>query len=260
MTFNIDVTEQVVARRRLEGQAAELEQARQAAEQAALAKDDFLRRLEHRLRDPLAPMQTALQVLALKGTETEETRILGRQVGELTRALGDLFEIAYHAPASAGARSRPDDDPASPPAAAPEAVRPAAGPDEPSGPPAPPRVLVVDDNEDGADTLRYLLEHMGYIVAVANDARAALVQASAFQPDVAILDIGLPVMDGYELAGHLQSTLGDRAPRLIALTGYGQQADRDRSAAAGFDCHLVKPLDFEALLRALQADGAAGPA
>ena len=77
--------------------------------------------------------------------------------------------------------------------------------------------------------------------------------AEAFRPDTAMIDIGLPVMDGYELAGHLRARLGEACPRLVAITGYGQARDRARSRDAGFDVHLVKPVDTRRLLAGLAA-------
>ena len=118
---------------------------------------------------------------------------------------------------------------------------------------APARVLVVDDNEDSAEMHAEFLRGAGYEVAVAYDGPAALARLDAFAPDAALLDIGLPVMSGYELAGRLR----DRVPgiRLVALTGYGQDHDRARARDAGFDAHLVKPTDTAALLAALPPPG-----
>ena len=115
------------------------------------------------------------------------------------------------------------------------------------------RVLVVDDNHDGAEMISYLLTAAGHEVQVANDPSQALWLADAFRPQVAILDIGLPVMDGYMLAQELRARLGRTAPILIALTGYGHDQDRRRSDEAGFALHLVKPVDVEKLLQALDA-------
>ena len=111
----------------------------------------------------------------------------------------------------------------------------------------PRRVLVVDDNVDAAQGLEELLARLGYVAAIAHDGPHALEVARAFRPEVAVLDIGLPVMDGYELARRLRATLGDARSRLIALTGYGQDADRIRAREAGFDEHLVKPVGIHVL-------------
>jgi CheY-like chemotaxis protein/two-component sensor histidine kinase len=109
------------------------------------------------------------------------------------------------------------------------------------------RVLVVDDNEDAALLLAEALSAAGHDVRTALDPPQALEVARTFHPEVAVLDIGLPVMDGYELAERLRSELGDATPRLIALTGYGQASDRERSARAGFSAHFVKPIDVQRL-------------
>jgi PAS domain S-box-containing protein len=119
-------------------------------------------------------------------------------------------------------------------------------------PSAAERVLIVDDNEDGAEMLGAALERRGYRTRVAHDAPTALVLAAEFAPDVAFLDIGLPVMDGYELAAHLRDIPGLANMRLIALTGYGQESDRRRTHEAGFHVHLVKPVDIDTIEAALR--------
>jgi len=110
------------------------------------------------------------------------------------------------------------------------------------------RVLLVDDNADALMVLGDLLSAAGHDVRTAGDPAMALAVARAFHPEVCVLDIGLPVMDGYELASRLRSQGGDEALTLIALTGYGQQSDRTRSEAAGFDAHFVKPVDLKRLI------------
>lgn len=109
------------------------------------------------------------------------------------------------------------------------------------------RILVVDDNTDALESLRDYLVHQGYEVATASEPMQALGIADGFRPDIAVLDIGLPGMDGYELAIALRSTFPASQLRLIALTGYGQTKDFERSKRAGFDTHLVKPVSLEAL-------------
>jgi PAS domain S-box-containing protein len=113
------------------------------------------------------------------------------------------------------------------------------------------RVLLVDDNEDALELLAAVLSGSGHDVQTATDPIAALDAAKRWVPDIAILDIGLPVMDGYALAAQLRADLGDAAPRLIALTGYGQRNDRVRSEQAGFAAHLIKPIDAQRLLDVL---------
>ncbi len=118
------------------------------------------------------------------------------------------------------------------------------------------RVLVVEDNADARETLRRLLEFEGHSVRVAGDAEAALAALRTEASDVALIDIGLPGMDGYELARRIRAELDrERALVLAAVTGYGLPEDRRRSAAAGFDAHLVKPLDLEALSALLGGEG-----
>jgi PAS domain S-box-containing protein len=115
------------------------------------------------------------------------------------------------------------------------------------------RILVVDDNEDAADMLRAALEQLGHVVEIALDGPSALARAEAFRPDTVLLDIGLPVMNGYEVAQRLRSIRqGANAVRLIAVTGYGQEADRERAVEAGFDYHLVKPIDLHQLERLIE--------
>lgn len=109
------------------------------------------------------------------------------------------------------------------------------------------RVLVIDDNQDAAETLALLLQLEGHEVHVAHDGPAGLEAAVSLRPDVIFLDLGMPGMDGYEVARRLRQEPGLKETRLAALTGWGQQEDRRRSAEAGFDAHLVKPVDPTAI-------------
>ena len=109
------------------------------------------------------------------------------------------------------------------------------------------RVLVVDDNDDATALINEALDSLGYEVRTAPDGLAALRIAAEFKPQVALLDIGLPVMDGYELAQRLRASPGLEALRLVAVTGYGQRKDKRRSKLAGFDAHLVKPVGLRQL-------------
>ena len=110
------------------------------------------------------------------------------------------------------------------------------------------RVLVVDDNADAAEMLGDVLRSVGHEVAIATNPLTALELAARFEPDIAVLDIGLPVMDGYELAIRMRRRQATKGFRLIAVTGYGQEHDFARSEEAGFDDHLVKPVDVSRLL------------
>ncbi|CAN5911041.1 hypothetical protein BH11MYX2_BH11MYX2_06460 [soil metagenome] len=114
----------------------------------------------------------------------------------------------------------------------------------------PRKILLVDDNDDACFLLAELVTNAGHDVRTALDGAAALGTLRLFTPDIAILDLGLPVMDGFELAVRLREMFGSSI-RLIALSGYGTDNDRVRSTAAGFDLHLVKPVDLSALLSAI---------
>src|ERR1700733_9713706 len=114
------------------------------------------------------------------------------------------------------------------------------------------RVLLVDDDDDVRETLAEILAMRGFVVAKAVDGHEALKCATDASPDIAILDVGLPGMDGYELARRLRFIAGIRAALLlIAVTGYGQQENRRLAHEAGFKHHLVKPFDLDVLARAL---------
>jgi CheY-like chemotaxis protein len=114
------------------------------------------------------------------------------------------------------------------------------------------KILVVDDNRDAADLLAEILTQRGYEVRVAFDGPSALAVVGEFVPDVALLDIGLPVMDGYELAGQLRTLIEPHETQFIAITGYGQAIDRSRSLDAGFASHLIKPVDIEILQASIE--------
>jgi signal transduction histidine kinase len=382
------------ARADLERQAKSLNEARARAEEAISAKDEFLARLGHELRNPLAPIMTALQMLRLKGTTSREHEILERQVAQLKRLVDDLLDVAritrgkvelrkerlelrtiaaraiemasplleqkrqalavdvategllvhgdpdrlaqvfsnlltnaakysdahtrvtFSAQQAAGTvvvRVKDEGQGIEPHML--EAIfeqfvqqRQALGRsqgglglglaivknlvvlhggtvsvqsegrgkgsefvvelplskagDPALSSPAEPRqgprtrgtairVLVVDDNEDAAELLSDALTETGCVVRTAADGPSALVVAEEFQPEIALLDIGLPIMDGYELGRRLREF--HLALRLVALTGYGQASDKARSSEAGFDGHLVKPVDLGELQRVLTA-------
>jgi CheY-like chemotaxis protein len=111
----------------------------------------------------------------------------------------------------------------------------------------PRDILLVEDNEDGRETLRILLEMQGHRVETAHDGLVGLEKALAMQPEVALIDVGLPGLDGYEVARRIRASGGIRRPFLVALTGYGLPEDRERAFAAGFDAHVVKPVDGDTL-------------
>jgi CheY-like chemotaxis protein len=118
------------------------------------------------------------------------------------------------------------------------------------------RILLVDDNEDASSSMAELLTLCGHDVRTAGDGTKALEAAAQFAPQLVLSDIGLPGMDGYQLAPALRRLAGPRRMVLAALTGYGQPMDRERAIEAGFDHHLIKPLEAETLLRFIGAQAA----
>ncbi|MEM5345776.1 response regulator [Paraburkholderia azotifigens] len=120
------------------------------------------------------------------------------------------------------------------------------------------RVMVVDDSVDGAESMSILLEMLGHEVRVMYDGTAAIATASQFKPEVVLLDIGLPGIDGYQVARALRAEPATAGALLIALTGYGQESDRQRTRDAGFDHHLVKPASLDDIERVIAANGAGG--
>jgi CheY-like chemotaxis protein len=152
--------------------------------------------------------------------------------------LGHGSEFVVHLPAL-------DADPASPSGTATAAAAATAR--------APRRVLIVDDNVDAADSLAMLLRFSGHDVRVAYDGPTALLFAQAFAPQLVLLDIGMPQMDGYEVARRLRAEPAFEQTALVALTGWGQEDDRRRAQGAGFNFHLVKPVEPEMLQRLLDS-------
>lgn len=109
------------------------------------------------------------------------------------------------------------------------------------------RILVVDDNVDGATTIAEILQILGHTVSVVHDGLSAVRQAEEQRPDIVLLDIGLPDIDGYEAARRMRAQPDGASLVLIALTGWGQEEDREKTVQAGFNQHWVKPVDFEKL-------------
>lgn len=125
--------------------------------------------------------------------------------------------------------------------------------------PARRHILIIEDNPDGRESLRMLLNLLGYRVDVAADGIEGVRKALAVHPDVAIVDIGLPYLNGYQVARRIRAALGSDVV-LIAYTAYDQEETQRRVVDAGFDAHLVKPADFETLRPLLNGDLVASPA
>lgn len=117
----------------------------------------------------------------------------------------------------------------------------------------PKRLMVIDDNKDAAESMSMLLELWGHEVMCAYDGQSALEAATTFQPDAVFLDIGLPGMDGYEIAERMRELPSVAKTVLVAITGYGQDEDRRRSREAGIDHHLIKPVAPETLHQLLES-------
>jgi CheY-like chemotaxis protein len=165
----------------------------------------------------------------------------GGRVTAFSEGSGKGTEVVVHLPARLASAT-----PTAAPASGASASR-AAHPRQA----AATRILVVDDLPASADTLMMLLQMEGFDVKTANEGMAALEIAKEFQPDVVLLDIGLPGMNGFEVANRLRAQPQSRDAMLIALTGYGEAESRSRAVQAGFDFHLVKPADVNQLLALL---------
>ncbi len=187
---------------------------------------EFLAALAHGLRNPLAPIRNALQVMRVAEGDRVVTQaarsMIERQLQELVRLIDEL-------------------------SAAPAALPSFASPSEGRRSPPRTRILIADDNLDGAQSLAFMLELDGHDVRTAHDGVEAIEIAESFRPQVALLDIGMPRLDGYSAARELRGRPWGTALCLVALTGWGQAEDRRRAAEAGFDRHLVKPVDPDML-------------
>lgn len=113
------------------------------------------------------------------------------------------------------------------------------------------KILVVDDNRDSADSLGMLLDLMGFTIAIAYDGETAITTAMGFEPDYVLLDIGLPGISGHEVARAFRADPVLKTAKLIAVTGWGQDHDKEATKEAGFDFHLVKPIDVDDLTKLL---------
>jgi len=131
-------------------------------------------------------------------------------------------------------------------------ANPASEPGARAGAAEPLRILVADDNQDNAESLALLLQMMGHEVRTELDGARAVETAEAFQPQVVLLDLGMPQLNGYEAARRIRALPAGQSVKLVALTGWGQPGDRERATEAGFDLHLTKPVAHDALRALLQ--------
>jgi len=217
-------------------QSAEAERTALAARNARLeaslrdserARQELVGALARELRDPLYPLLNAVQLLGLPGQEGRLPALremMQRQLERIAQTLDGL-------PARHGGARRQE-------APSPPDARPAA---------SAQRILVVDDNQDAARSLAMLLKALGADAQVAHDGPQALDMVPSYRPSAVLLDIGMPGMDGYEVARRIRERETGSAPVLVALTGRGQEEEGRRAEQAGFDHHFVKPADLPAL-------------
>jgi CheY-like chemotaxis protein len=207
---------------------------------------------------PALPAPPTTEVDDIAAAMATARRLLDRQVASLQQALDRLPDLAELRGSQREERRETG-------SAGERPVSPAPRPDPAAGPPPadsrdarPLTVVIVEDNADAQDMLRMLLELQGHHVAVAGDGEGGAARIVALDPDMAFVDVGLPDLDGYQVAARVRSR-GASSVFLVALTGYGQPEDRWRALAAGFDEHAVKPLDPAALggllARAARHDG-----
>jgi CheY-like chemotaxis protein len=221
----------------LEREIVERARAERALLEADWRKDDFLATLAHELRNPLAPMRNAAEIMRMADGDREvltaARTIMERQLDRLVRVIDDMIARLSGVDSVAG------DAPA---------VRRSPRAQEIGS----RRILIADDNLDAAQSLEWLLQLDGHVVLTASDGVEALEIAAWFRPDVVLLDLGMPRLDGYETVRRARQQPWSRDSMIVALTGWGQPEDHRRVQEAGFDHHLVKPCDPDAL-RALLA-------
>jgi CheY-like chemotaxis protein len=202
---------------------------------AAHDKDRHLARLAHELRNPLTPLRNGIEIIrqAACGNPTlgRTADMMSRQILQLVRLVDELVGTG-------------------PPAVADDAPQRLAGLPELTR----MRILVADDNADAADSLAMLLQADGHVVLTASDGKRAIEVAEAFRPDVILMDVAMPHVDGLEATREIRGHEWGTGIRIIALTAWGQETERRRTREAGMDAHLVKPVDPRALTAVLTAD------
>jgi CheY-like chemotaxis protein len=201
---------------------------------AAQEKERQIAILAHELRNPLTPLRNGIEIVRQMSSGNPSlartAEMMSRQIVQLVRLVSELV----------GTDSAPLPQ---------ESVGTAVSPAES----ARLRILVADDNADGADSLAMLLQAEGHVVLTAPDGRRAVEVAEAFSPDVILMDVAMPNLDGIEATREIRSRSWGQQIRIIALTAWGQEAERRRTREAGMDAHLVKPVDPRALALVLRS-------
>jgi len=212
------------------GVASDLRAAESQLVRAAQEKEKQLALLAHELRNPLTPLRNGIEIVrqlspgnAAVGRATD---MMSRQIGHLVRLVDELVGADA---SSASSESPPTDE---------SRVL---------------KILVADDNADAAESLALLLQSRGHIVRTAPDGRRAVEFAEEFRPDVVLMDVAMPELDGVAAARAIRGTSWGADIRIIALSAWGQEADRRRTQEAGMDAHLVKPVDPQSLMAILRA-------
>jgi CheY-like chemotaxis protein len=199
---------------------------------AAHDRDRQLAMLAHELRNPLTPLRNGIEIIRQMSTGNpalaRTADMMSRQIVQLVRSIDQLV----------GTEPLPT---------------PGESKDEVAAPNSRIRILVADDNADAADSLAMLLQAEGHVVLTASDGRRAIEVAEAFRPNVILMDVAMPNVDGIEAAREIRRHAWGAEIRIIALTAWGQEAERRRTREAGMDAHLVKPVDPRALAAALTA-------
>jgi signal transduction histidine kinase/ActR/RegA family two-component response regulator len=209
--------------------------------------DEFLRMLGHELRTPLAAIQMTVELLRRRHAALvldRHLKVIERQAMSIEKLVDGLRGPSTGSTFLTCVAPEPT------------AIDSASGDPQPQRALAPTtrprRILVVDDYEDAAESLAEVLRELGHDTRTALDGFSALRENDRFHPQVVFLDLGLPGMDGFEVAGRLRRASGE-TPHLIALTGYGQQSARERSSQAGFEVHLVKPPTIARIVSVLES-------
>jgi CheY-like chemotaxis protein len=209
-------------------------------EETVHRREAFFGRLAQELRAPIVPLRNSVSVLKLTTNDPRSLRalqLMERQLTRLARMVDELVRGGTDGSGKWSAGSQPE-----PGAAVTSETESAAAICDDL-----PRILIVDDNRDAAESLGLLLQMLGASVLVADDGPSAIRAVGAFRPGVVMLDLGMPGMDGFEVASRIREREDWNGITLIALTGWGQESDRKFIEAAGFAHHVVKPAEIGAL-------------